>query len=154
VTEIRFYHLTQRPLEAVLPVMLERCLDRGWRVVVRSGDPERLADLDRRLWTWRPESFLPHASARDGDGARQPIWLTVGEDLPNAPDTLFLVDGAQGEPADLARFATAAILFDGHDADRVAAARALWRAVTGAGLKAVYWAEDAQGAWTRRAESG
>ena len=154
MTEVRFYHLTERPLEAVLPVMLERCLERGWRAVVRGGEAARLADLDARLWTWRAESFLPHGSARDGDGADQPIWLTAGTDLPNAPDTLFLIHGAEAGAEEFARFDTAAILFDGHDPDAVVRARAQWRRVAGAGLKAVYWAQDPGGAWTRRAESG
>lgn len=154
MSEVRFYHLTARPLEAVLPVMLERCLERGWRALVRGTDPERIAMLDVRLWTHPPESFLPHGTARDGDAAAQPIWLTTDAELANAPDTLFLIDGADAQPAELARFTTTAILFDGHDAEAVERARAQWRAVAAAGLKAVYWAQDETGAWSRRAESG
>ena len=155
MTEIRFYHLTERSLDQVLPVMLEKCLERGWRAVVRGTSPDRIAALDSLLWTWRAESFLPHAAAGSGaEGARQPIWLTTGPDLPNAPDTLFLVDGAAETPQALARFDTAALIFDGHDPDAVAAARDQWRAVAGAGLKAVYWAQTPTGSWVRKAESG
>lgn len=154
MTEVRFYHLTERPLEGVLPVMLEKCVERGWRAVVRGTDPGQIDRLDAHLWTWRAESFLPHGTARDGDGSAHPIWLTTGPDAPNAPDTLFLIGGAEATDETLASVDTAAILFDGHDPDAVTRAREQWRGVVAAGLKAVYWAQDAGGQWVRRAESG
>lgn len=152
--EVRFYHLTEQPLEAALPVMLERCLDRGWRAVVRGTLPERIAALDTRLWTWRDDGFLPHGSTGDPTPARQPVWLTCGADVPNGAVALFLIDGAEAAPDELAAFETVAILFDGHDEAALAQARAQWKAVTGAGLAAVYWAQDGDGRWVRRAQSG
>jgi len=154
MSEVRFYHLTRSTLEAVLPLLLEKCLARGWRAVVRGRDPGRIAALDTHLWTWRAESFLAHGAAGESDPSAHPIWLTVGEEMPNAPDTLFLIDGADPAPEDLARLDTTAVLFDGQDDAAVAAARAQWRKVVAAGLKAVYWAESGAGGWERRAESG
>lgn len=150
--EVRFYHLTEQPLDAALPVMLERCLERGWRAVVRGTDPGRIASLDTRLWTWREDGFLPHG--RDGDAfpERQPVWLTCEHAMPNNAVALFLIDGAEADPQDMAGLATVAILFDGHDADAVAAERQRWKAVTQAGLTAVYWAQEG-GRWVRKAES-
>ena len=51
MAEIWFYHLQSRPLEQVLPTLLERSLARGWKVVVECSSRERLASLDDRLWT-------------------------------------------------------------------------------------------------------
>ena len=150
--EVRFYHLTERPIERALPPMLEKSLARGWRVVVQGTDSERLERLSGALWS--REGFLPHGTAADGHGPRQPIWLTAGTDRPNGPNTLFLIDGAEAEPAEMAGFEMVAIVFNGADADAVATARAQWRAVTEAGVKAVYWAETADGGWVRKAESG
>ena len=76
--EVRFYHLTERPLEQVLPVMLERSLERGWRVVVRGTEPARIEALSAHLWTHGDASFLPHGSEAAGDAARQPVWLGCG----------------------------------------------------------------------------
>jgi len=154
MTEVRFYHLTERPLEAVLPVMLERCLERGWRAVVRGTDPGRIEALDAHLWSWRDDSFLPHG--RDGapHPANHPVWLTIGHALPNRATALFLIDGAEVDAEELGGFETAAILFDGHDERAVAAAREDWRRVVAAGLKAVYWAQEPGGAWRAKAESG
>lgn len=152
--EVLFYHLTTRPLEQAAPAILERCLERGWRVTLRAGSAERVAALNRWLWTYREDSFLPHGAAGDGDPAAQPIYLTAGDETPNAPDVLILVDGAPARAAEMGRYLRALVMFDGHDDEAVSAARAAWKGVVDAGLKAIYWAQTDEGGWTKKAESG
>ncbi len=152
--EVLFYHLTARPLEWALPEMLEKCLARGWRSVVRTGSRERAEALNAHLWTYSDTSFLPHGMEADGPPEKHPVYLTDGDEVPAGVEVLFLVDGAD-EPAEgMARFTRVALLFDGHDDTSVAAARSQWKSVTAAGLKAVYWAQDGDGRWQKKAESG
>ena len=151
--EVRFYHLTELPLERAVPPMLERTLARGQRAVVRGTRADRLGWLDRELWSWKDESFLPHGIEGDPEPARHPIWLTRSREVPNGAVALFLVDGAGAEPDEMAAMTVTAVLFDGHDPAAVEAARAQWRAVTGAGLAAVYWAQEG-GRWVKKRESG
>lgn len=151
--EIRFYHLTELPLERALPAMLERTLARGQRAVLRGTDKGRLAALDGHLWAYADESFLPHAMDGDPAPADQPIWLTMAADIPNGAAALFLIDGASAPMDELAAMQITAILFDGHDAAAVEAARGQWREVTEAGLPAVYWAQQG-GRWVKRHETG
>ena len=153
VAEVLFYHLTRRPLERALPEMLEKCLARGWKAVVRAGSPERAEALNARLWTFRDDSFLPHGTEADGSAEAQPVYLTAGAEVPNGAEVLFLVDGSEEPAPGMARFARVAVLFDGHDEAAVAAAREQWQAVTGEGLQAAYWAEDSDGRWVKRATS-
>lgn len=152
MAEVLFYHLTHRPLEQALPDLLEKTLQRGWRAVVRAGGPERAEALNAHLWTYRDDAFLPHGGPQDGSVARQPIYLTAGEETPNAPQILFLVDGAEGSVETFARFERVILMFDGHDEQAVAQARSDWKAVSDAGLKAVYWAQDEAGRWVKKAE--
>lgn len=149
MTEVRFYHLQRMPLERALPTMLERTLARGQRAVVIAGSEERVEALAAQLWTWRPDSFLPHGTARDGNAARQPIWLTAADENPNGAEVLFLTDGAG--TARLASFQLCADLFDGNDAAAVAAARRRWAACKAAGHSLTYWQQDEAGRW--RSES-
>lgn len=151
--EILFYHLTETPLEQAAPEILEKCLARGWRVTMRFGSAERMEAFDRRLWTYRDDAFLPHGTPADGRGERQPVYLTTGEEKPNAPEVLMLADGAAARAEELAGHERGVLLFDGHDPGAVEAARAAWREVGAAGLKAIYWAQE-DGRWIRRAESG
>ena len=77
MTEVLFYHLHRQPLERVLPTLLERSLERGWRVVVQAASEERVEALDAHLWTYRDDSFLPHGTAREAEAREQPILLTI-----------------------------------------------------------------------------
>ena len=89
--EIWFYHLENQPLHAVLPVLVEKTLSRGWRAILRFSTQERLETIDSALWTYREESFLPHGTARDGPAERQPIFLTLDSSNPNGAHVLFLL---------------------------------------------------------------
>ena len=147
-----FYHLTQRPLEATLPLLLEKSLAAGWRVAVRGTDPGRMDWLDQRLWMGAEDGFLPHGQAGGKHDALQPVLLTVQEALPNDPACLMAVDGAQVAPEEVNRLERVCILFDGHDGMALDAARGQWRALTGAGCKAQYWSEES-GRWEKKAEA-
>ena len=72
-----FYHLTQRPLVETLTMLLEKSLANGWRVALRGSDREGLQALDRALWTYSDDSFLPHGMAGGPRDAEQPVLLTL-----------------------------------------------------------------------------
>ena len=59
MTEIFFYHLQGQKLEGVLPALLERSLERGWKVIVQGSSEERIEALDAHLWTYRDDGFYP-----------------------------------------------------------------------------------------------
>jgi len=147
-TEVWFYHLERTGLEQALPELLEKTLQRGWKALVRVREAERLQHLDGWLWTYRDESFLPHAPDDEAGAARQPILLTTGFENANDADALFLVDGA--EPGDLAGYARCVVLFDGGDEAQLAVARAQWSAVKATGAAVSYWKQQARG-WEKQA---
>ena len=148
--EVRFYHLTQSPLEHTLPNLLAKSLERGWRVLVQGGNEARLKFMDRHLWTYAEDSFLPHGL--EGQGAGQPIWLTATDENPNDAGVLMLIDGARATPERMAGFDLVTLFFDGADQAAVARAREDWKMVTAANLPAVYWAQE-NGAWLQKAKS-
>ena len=149
MTEVLFYHLQNRSLEQVLPSLLEKSLSRGWHVVVQAASEERIDALDAHLWTYRDDSFLPHGTSRDLEAAAQPILLTVKDDNPNSATVRFLIDGI-ALPEDASAYQRLVLIFDGEDADAVAAARERWREVKAAGFEATYWQPDENGNWQRR----
>jgi DNA polymerase III subunit chi len=149
MTEVLFYHLERQPLERVLPSLLEKTLERGWKAVVRSGNEERLESLDIALWTYRDDSFLPHGMRKDGNAELQPIYLTTGEETPNGAGIVFLVDGAETEA--FSEFNRVVYLFDGRDAEAVSLARRQWKAAKAAQCTVTYWQQSAQGRWEKKA---
>jgi len=150
MTEIYFYHLQNQPLERVLPTLLEKSLERGWRVIVQAASEERIEALDAHLWTFRDDSFLPHGTHKQPEAAEQPILLTVNDDNPNKAEVRFLIDGA-AVPDDASPYQRIVLLFDGDDEDAVATARTRWTLAKEKGLDATYWQPDAQGRWVKKA---
>lgn len=147
--EVWFYHLERSSLDQVLPELLEKTLGRGWRALVRVRDESLMAGLDERLWTWRADSFLPHAAEGGETDAQQPILLTQGVGNPNGAQALFVVDGA--ETGDLSGYERCLVLFDGRDDAAVAEARERWKQVKATGATASYWRQNEEGAWSRAA---
>jgi DNA polymerase-3 subunit chi len=148
MTEIGFYHLTRMPLATALPKLLERVLASDKRALVRAGSPERVEFLNTALWTYDPASFLPHGTAREGDPADQPIWLTAGDENPNRAQVLILTDGA--EAGDLDGWERCVEMFDGNDPAAVEAARERWTAYKAAGHSLTYWQQTERGGWEKK----
>jgi DNA polymerase-3 subunit chi len=148
-TEALFYHLGRQPLDKVLPGLLERTLERGWRAVVQAGSAERVEALDALLWSYADDSFLAHGTARDGMSERQPIFLTAGEDNPNQASVRFLVDGAV--LTELTGYSRIVYIFDGRDEEAVVQARSEWKRAKAAGLSVTYWQKDENGRWEKKA---
>lgn len=147
-----FYHLTRKPLEDTLPVLLAKARSAGWRVAVRGTDPARLAWLDQRLWLGADDAFLPHGLAGGAHDADQPVLLTCATEAANAPACIMAVDGADVAPDEVKRLERVCILFDGHDPAAVQVARGQWKALTDAACSAQYWSES-EGRWQMKAEA-
>ena len=147
MAEVGFYHLISTPLERSLPRLLERARTQGYRIVVRAASLERVELLNAALWTYDEAAFLPHGSARDGNAAMQPIWLTHSDENPNGATMLVLVDGVEAE--NIGSYARCADLFDGNDAGAVEAARTRWRRAREAGHTLTYWQQTTSG-WERK----
>jgi DNA polymerase-3 subunit chi len=150
MTEVLFYHLQGQKLEGVLPTLLERSVERGWRVVVQGASDERIDALDSHLWIYSDDSFLPHGTWREAEAADQPVLLTVTDANPNAATVRFLIDGAP-VPADADTYQRLVLLFDGDDDEAVATARAQWAEVKAKGFDATYWQPDDSGRWVKKA---
>ncbi|MBU3028876.1 DNA polymerase III subunit chi [Paracoccus marinaquae] len=143
-----FYHLTRSPAESLLPVLIGKSLQAGWRVELRGTDPQRMDWLDRQLW--QGDGFLPHGLAGGPHDARQPVLLTLaGQPAANDPACLMALDGAEVAAAECQSLQRSCIIFDGGDSAAVSRARDQWRALTGAGVTAEYWSEEA-GGWQRK----
>lgn len=147
MTEISFYHLTRKTLEQALPELLEKTLERGWKAVVMASSPERVESLTQNLWTYRPESFVPHGNAKDGNPELQPIWLTHLDERPNDAEALFLTDGSESEHIE--EYSRVCEVFDGNDETALTNARERWKKYKSANHTLTYWQQGERG-WTKK----
>ncbi len=145
-----FYHLTESPLEATLPMLLTKSRQAGWRVLVRGPAP-LLQRLDQVLWEGDPDGFLPHGMAGGAHDADQPILL--GDVPADGFDCVMSVGGAAITSSEVGLAQRVCVLFDGADGEALQTARDQWKGLTGEGCQAQYWAQD-DGRWVKKAEAG
>ncbi len=145
-----FYHLTDSPLEATLPMLLEKSRGAGWRVLVRGPKP-LLERLNKVLWERNPDAFLPHGLAGGPHDADQPILL--GEVAADGFACVISVGGAEVTASEVGLSQRVCVIFDGADDAAVQVARGQWKALTDNGCSAQYWAQD-DGRWVKKAEAG
>ncbi|MBD0427908.1 DNA polymerase III subunit chi [Aquisalinus flavus] len=148
MTEVLFYHLERARLEHILPDLLEKSMERGWRVLVATSTRDMADTINNFLWTYTDESFLPHGT--DGDGADHPIFITETDSTGGERDVLFLVEGAEAEPETIENLIRCIRIFDGGDEQAVTAARGFWTKVKAAGHAATYWRQNQSGRWEKQ----
>jgi DNA polymerase III subunit chi len=152
-SEIWFYHLERSSVEDTLPPLLEKCMERGWRAIIKSKIGANVEAIDSRLWTYKPNAWLPHGklSGQDEEDDQQPILLmleggdTSGSQL--SAQALFLLDGADW--TGVMQVERIFVIFDGRDQDAVAHARHDWRRAKDLGLLPAYWRQNEDGKWAR-----
>jgi DNA polymerase-3 subunit chi len=150
--EIWFYHLQRQSLEQALPGLVEKSLEKGWRVVIQAQSEERLQALDQWLWIYSEASFLAHGRPGDGDGDLQPVYLSTGVENPNGAALRLFVEGAAvaaslgGGP-----YERAIVAFDGNNEDELAAARLQWTELKAQGFALTYWRQNDAGRWEKQA---
>ena len=146
-----FYHLTESPVEATLPMLLGKARSAGWRVLVRGPEP-LVQRIDQVLWDGPADDFVPHGMAGGPHDAEQPILLGVDTSA-DGFGCVMSIGGADVTAAEVGLSERVCILFDGHDEVALNHARGQWKSLTDAGVAAQYWAQD-DGRWVKKAEAG
>jgi DNA polymerase III subunit chi len=140
--KVDFYQLTRDRAEKVLPPIAQKILDDGQRLLIVSNDDGQIDDISKALWTWKPESFLAHQKAGEGDDALQPILLSAIPVAGNQARFIALADGIWRD--EVLSFERAFYLFA---PERTDDARAAWRALgDNADVERRYWKQDG-GKW-------
>ncbi|MGW8190885.1 DNA polymerase III subunit chi [Sphingomonas hankookensis] len=144
--KVDFYHLTRSPLDRVLPRIAQRLHDDGERLLLLSDDPDQRRHLDMLLWTYAPDSFLPHAEAGAGDDALQAVLIAPEPTDANAARNVAIVDG---------RWRDEALTFDRafhfFGEDHIASARAAWKGLADRDdVERRYWRQG-DGGWEQAA---
>ena len=138
-----FYQLTRDPAEKVLPPIAQRVLDGGGRLLV-VGDSAQLDSVSAALWAFKPDSFLAHSKAGEGDDLLQPILLSTEPFAANRAKFIALADGVWRDEA--LGFDRVFYLFPPSHTDN---ARTAWRSLADRdNVERRYWKQDG-GKWVQ-----
>jgi DNA polymerase-3 subunit chi len=151
MTEVWFYHLQNQPLARALPVLVEKAIERGWRVAIQTAEESSLKALDDILWTYAPESFLAHGLASDPESERQPVVLTHEAGNPNGAALRIYAGEAEVDlDPENSPYERAILLFDGRVEAEVLTARKQWSRLKAQGFTLAYWQQSEEGRWERK----
>ncbi|MEP1230408.1 MAG: DNA polymerase III subunit chi [Litorimonas sp.] len=148
MTEYWFYHLEASSLKGVLPGLLEKTLQKGWRALVKLPEPD-LADMDAYLWSFQGDSFLPHGRDDEPQSDQQPILLSASRDSAKGFDAVFLIGGAS--VTDIEDAARAMVMINGRDSADVNRERARWKTLKDTGAALAYYQQNERGSWEKKA---
>ena len=142
--QVDFYHLTATPLGRALPQIAEKVVASGARLLIVSDSEAQRSALDRLLWSYAPESFLPHGQAGGADDSTQPV-LIAPDATANAARHVALVDGTwRDEALGFDR------VFHFFDDEAIQLARLTWKGLAGReGVERNYWRQNDAGRWEK-----
>lgn len=147
MTDYWFYHLEASTLEGVLPELLEKTRERGWRSLVKLPE-SRLSDLDGYLWTYRDDSFLPHGRDDEPQADQNPIILSSEAVSSEGFECLFLIDGEDIEASETTE--RCIVMINGRSEAAIKQARIKWKALKQSGAQMSYWQQSELGRWEKK----
>ncbi|MCG6860170.1 MAG: DNA polymerase III subunit chi [Chromatiaceae bacterium] len=90
--------------------LVERIHPAGHRILIQVTDRDQACHLDRLLWTFKQQSFLPHGLANDSDRELTPIL--IGHDEDPGEENQVLINLSQDVPEFFGRFERLCELID------------------------------------------
>ena len=66
----------------------EKAWQQGHRVLIHTQSGDDANHMDRLLWTFRDQSFVPHGLLETADRALNPVLIGSGDDAGDEPDVL------------------------------------------------------------------
>jgi DNA polymerase III subunit chi len=141
---VDFYRLTRDPAPRVVPLLAERVLGLGQRLLVVAEDAGLHGAIGDALWGGKAHSFLANGPADGPGAAADPILIgtTLDPAPANGARMILLADGVWRDAA--LGFERCFLLFDD---SRIDEARATWRALAeNAEVERHFWKQE-DGRW-------
>ncbi|MDR2268545.1 MAG: DNA polymerase III subunit chi [Holosporaceae bacterium] len=92
LAEFVLYEVEVGGLQSVALGLLEKIYASGTRCVFYSPLDERIKVIDKALWTFSTNAFVPHGDRSVGFCEQQPIYMTNIVENPNGAKILMMMD--------------------------------------------------------------
>ena len=149
MAEIRFYHLQRQSIEEALPKLAELVIKSGNKGLIKVADKNTAKQIDKALWTYSPESFLPHDFEGSKYASEQMLFITSKNENPAAAKMAILINGEKIE--DLSAFDRILYMFEGKLDEIISAARQDYKDFKSLGYDMSYWQQKDEGGWEKKA---
>lgn len=146
--EYWFYHLEASTIQGVLPGLLEKTLQKGWRALVKLPEMQ-LKDMDDYLWTYKDDSFLPHGRDDEPMAEQHPITLSASATSASEHQAVFLLGGENVN--DMSGVERCMVMINGRSQDDVMRERKRWKVLKETGASLSYYQQNVRGSWEKKA---
>ena len=131
--KIIFIEVTESRMEVSACQIAERTYLRGDRLQITAADQQQAARLDDLLWTFKPDSFVPHGFfGGEKDELLPPVVITTEPEKIPGFESLLMLDYCPVET--VAQFSQAIHLVIVDNRERLAASRDYWIQLKEAGF--------------------
>ncbi len=127
---------------------MEKAHATGKPCLIRTPDNSLVDEIDKTLWTYKNDSFLPHCIESAENANNNAIVISHSENNPNGARILMMLDGAFDK--DLDTFDRVLFMFNGNDDNATSEARNRWKAYKSAGHECTYWQQTENGGWQQK----
>ncbi len=90
--ELNFYHVMDGNLVPSVVRLLEKVYNSGKRCIFFSPVEDRVKIVDKTLWTFSTNAFVPHGDKIFGFSDQQPIYMASEVENPNQATVLMMTD--------------------------------------------------------------
>lgn len=146
--EYWFYHLEASTVEGVLPGLLEKTLQKGWRALVKLPEAQ-LSEMDDYLWAYKDDSFLPHGRDDEPMADQQPVTLSAAVKTVEGHQAVFLLGGAEIE--NMSGVERCMVMINGRSESDVTRERKRWKDLKETGASLSYYQQNDRGGWEKKA---
>ena len=133
MTSVLFVETTASWMETRACEIAEHLYAKGGSLQVIAVDDEQADRLDDLLWTFKPDSFIPHGiSTGAADEVEQPVVITTKKERLKKINVLLMMDCLETGLVKQFSYAVHLIVVD--NSERLAASRSYWAQLKEAGF--------------------
>ena len=120
-TQIDFYLLEnpEQSVDGFCCKLVEKAYRAGHDIFIQIDGDERMNSLDDLLWTFRPDSFLPHATANHEELTRANSPIRLGRAGGNQGKMDLLINLSTEPSADFSRYQRVSEIISSEESDKV-----------------------------------
>lgn len=151
---VKIYEVNYNKLDFLLPKFLEKLYLSKDKLVILLSSLDYIRELDKLLWKYSSNNFLPHGTFEDNFPELQPIYLTLKLENPNSADNLLLIYNDVTIIDDMFVLFNNIIYFlNKLSQSSVDMALNLCKESQKKGYNIVYWKQDINDVWSKISES-
>lgn len=149
--QVGFYHLERTGPLDVVPSLVDKIYNRGLKSWIYHPDKALLKEMDRVIWTFSQQSFVPHCL--EGDESMAHASSILSAQLPpkeGGKIDVFIALAPYAVEEDLPDVSRVVDMFESQDSAVLAQARERWRFYREKEISCAYWIQTSEGKWVQK----